>query len=91
MFARNAPDILCHIEKIAPGTVAIDNDEKAVFARLVASPEFCIPISIERAFVLDAFNFKIFPKEKPNRYPNRLCKTTTIKTTELVVKIFMEL
>ena len=83
--------MLCHIENIAPGTVAIDNVEKVVVARLVASPEFCMPISIESAFVFDEFIFKTFPNKKPKRYPKQLCKTTTMKTTKLVVKIFEEL
>ena len=43
-FASNAPDILCHTEKIAPGTVAIARSGKEVCASDVARPEFCIPI-----------------------------------------------
>ena len=50
--ASTAPEILCHTEKIAPGTVAIARFGKADPASDVASPEFCIPISIETAFFL---------------------------------------
>lgn len=52
MLASIAPEILCQTEKIAPGAVAMDRFEKAVPARDVASPEFCIPISIDNAFLL---------------------------------------
>ena len=83
--------MLCHMENIAPGTVAIASVEKDVLARLVARPEFCIPISIERAFVFDKLSFNAFPKQKPKIYPKILCKKTTIKTTKLVVRIFDEL
>lgn len=41
--------MLCHTEKIAPGTVVIARLLNEVTARLVASPEFCIPISTESA------------------------------------------
>ena len=51
IFAKIAPEILCHTEKMAPGTVAIARSGNAVPAKDVARPEFCIPISIERAFV----------------------------------------
>ena len=44
--------MLCQTEKMAPGTVAIARPENAVAARLVASPEFCIPISMESDFFL---------------------------------------
>lgn len=40
--------MLCHTENMAPGTVAMARAENAVAARLVASPEFCMPISMER-------------------------------------------
>lgn len=41
MPASMAPEMLCHTEKIAPGTVARDRSRKAVHASEVASPEFC--------------------------------------------------
>ena len=53
-LARTAPEILCHTEKTAPGTVAMGRPEKAVDARDVASPEFCIPTSMESAFFFGA-------------------------------------
>ena len=34
MLARTAPEILCHTENTAPGTVAIDKSGNAVAARL---------------------------------------------------------
>ena len=40
--------MLCHTENMAPGTVAMARPENAVAARLVARPEFCMPISMER-------------------------------------------
>ena len=64
--AKIAPDILCQTENIAPGTVAMARFEKAVFARLVASPEFCIPISIESAFVFCGVSLKALPSPKPH-------------------------
>ena len=91
MFERIAPDMLCHIENIAPGTVAVASAENEVFARLVARPEFCMPISIERAFVFAGLSFNAIPNKKPKMYPNTLCKITTMKTTKLVVNIFEEL
>ena len=57
--------MLCHTEKIAPGTVAIASDENAVAARLVARPEFCIPISMESAYVLGVENLSNLPIPKP--------------------------
>ena len=50
---------------MAPGTVAIASEENAVAARLVASPEFCMPISMESAFVLGVENLSILPRPKP--------------------------
>ena len=49
--ARIAPEILCHTEKIAPGTVAMAMFGKAEPAREVARPEFCMPISMATAFL----------------------------------------
>ena len=65
MFASIAPEMLCHTEKIAPGTVAIASDENAVPARLVASPEFCMPISMESAFVLEVEKCNSLPSPNP--------------------------
>lgn len=62
ILARIAPEILCHTENMAPGTVAIERSGKAVPASDVANPEFCIPISMERAFFLVAGSFKRTPK-----------------------------
>lgn len=44
-----APLRLCHTEKIAPGTVDIGYIAKWTVAKELASPEFCIPTSIEIA------------------------------------------
>ena len=65
MPASTAPEILCHTEKIAPGTVAIASFGKAVAARLVARPLFCIPISIERALLFDISSLSTFASRKP--------------------------
>ena len=67
MAAKIAPDILCQTEKTAPGTVAMARSGKALAARLVASPEFCIPISIDRARVFAEPDFIVFPIMKPHR------------------------
>ena len=64
---------------------------KAVAARLVARPEFCIPISIERAFIFGGVRRKIFPSPKPQPKPRILCKITTTKTIAPVERIFAEL
>ena len=61
MLARIAPEMLCQTEKMAPGTVAIERSGKAVVAREVARPEFCMPTSIERAFVFGTFNRNNLP------------------------------
>ena len=45
-MASMAPEILCHTENMAPGTVAMASEENAVAARLVASPEFCMGASL---------------------------------------------
>ena len=57
--------MLSHTENMAPGTVAMARPENAVAARLVARPEFCMPISMERAFVLGVENFSSIPRPKP--------------------------
>lgn len=66
MLASIAPDMLCHTENIAPGTVASARSGNAVPASEVASPEFCIPTSMESAFVLATFMWKSFPTPKPH-------------------------
>lgn len=43
------PEKLCHAENMAPGIAAMGNIAKCVAASEVASPEFCIPTSIETA------------------------------------------
>ena len=58
--------MLCHTEKIAPGTVAIARFGNAVPARLVASPEFCILISMESAFVFAGGSLRSLPSPKPH-------------------------
>ena len=88
ILANIAPEMLCHTEKIAPGTVAIANEANDVNARLVARPEFCIPISIEIAFVFAVLYFNIFPNPNPQTYPKTLCKMTTVNTIKPVDKIF---
>ena len=55
--AAKEPEILCHTLKIAPGIAA--TAPKCIIARDVASPEFCIPTSIEIAFDLAISIFKI--------------------------------
>ena len=64
-FARIAPEILCHTEKMAPGTVAIASDGNAVPAREAARPEFCMPISIVSALVCAMSSFNSFPSPNP--------------------------
>ena len=81
------PDMLCHTEKIAPGTVAMAKLGKDVIAKEVANPEFCIPISIDIAFFWDVFMCRIEAILKPATYPNKLCKITTAKITKPVFKI----
>ena len=66
-FAKIAPEILCHTEKIAPGTVAIARFGNAVPAREVARPEFCIPISMEIAFVFALLICNSLPSAKPHQ------------------------
>ena len=55
------PEKLCHAEKIAPGTAASGNMAKCVVASEVASPEFCIPTSMEMAVRLSCGNPNSFP------------------------------
>ena len=57
---------------MAPGTVAIAIFGKAVSARDVASPEFCIPISMARAFLRDMGSRNIRPSANPAIYPKTL-------------------
>ena len=85
--AKIPPDILCHTEKIAPGTVAIAKLGNDVIAKEVANPEFCIPISIDIAFFCDVFMCKRDAVQKPAKYPNKLCSITTAKITKPVCKI----
>ena len=61
---------------------------KADPARVVASPEFCIPTSIATAFFLGGSIPKITPIRYPHRYPSRLCRMTTAKITGPVERIF---
>lgn len=49
MFANMAPDTLCQTLNTAPGTVASGYAAKWTAAREDASPEFCIPTSIDTA------------------------------------------
>ena len=72
ILAKIAPEILCHTEKTAPGTVAIARFGNAVPASDVASPEFCIPISIDNAFFLEAGSLSNLPSKYPHPYPNTL-------------------
>ncbi len=72
MLARIAPEMLCHTEKIAPGTVAIARFENETLARDVARPEFYIPISIDIAFTFDKGILSNFPSRKPQPYPKML-------------------
>ena len=60
--------MLCQTEKIAPGTVAMSRFGNAVPARLVARPEFCIPISMESAFVFAGGSLSSLPSPKPFYY-----------------------
>ena len=85
--AKIPPDILCHTEKMAPGTVAMAKLGKDVIAKEVANPEFCIPISIDMAFFWAVFMCKMEAIPKPATYPNRLCRITTAKMTNPVSKI----
>ena len=62
-----APEMLCQTENIAPGTVAMGIFGKALDASEAASPEFCIPISIETAFFLGIFILN----RTPIRYPHK--------------------
>ena len=63
------PEILCHTEKIAPGT-ATTGFTAALAAKdipkVAARPEFCIPISIAKVFF--CFNLKphTFANTKPS-------------------------
>ena len=50
--ATTAPLMLCHTLNIAPGMVARGKAAKWVAARLLASPEFCIPTSMAIALRL---------------------------------------
>ena len=67
-----APEILCHTENIAPGTVAIAKLENDTLASDVARPEFCIPISIDIAFIFGKGILSIIPSKKPHPYPSML-------------------
>ena len=53
ILAIIAPEILCHTLKTAPGIVANGYCAKCTVAREVASPEFCIPTSMEIALHFD--------------------------------------
>ena len=57
--------MLCHTEKIAPGTVAIASVLKEEAARLVAKPEFCIPTSTHKALVFAALSLRSLPTPNP--------------------------
>ena len=48
-LAATLPEKLCQTENIAPGTVANGKAAKCSAASEVASPEFCMPTSIEIA------------------------------------------
>ena len=85
--AKMAPDILCHTEKMAPGTVAIAKFGNDVIASEVANPEFCMPISIDIAFFLARFMCRSVATPNPAIYPNKLCNITTAKITKPVSKI----
>ena len=61
ILATNAPLILCHTLKMAPGMVAMGKAAKCRTARLEARPEFCIPTSMEMAVR--------FGWERRNRWP----------------------
>ena len=78
---RNAPEILCQTEKIAPGVAAIGILAKTLFASVAASPEFCMPTSIVSALTFAADIPESRATPNPNKYPNRLCKITTAKTS----------
>jgi len=91
ILANTAPEILCHTEKIAPGTVAIERSGNADPAKDVARPEFCIPISIDKAFFFATGRFSSFPSKYPQAYPDKLWIITTRKTIKPVDSIFSEL
>ncbi len=63
MDAAILPEKLCHVENIAPGTAASGNAAKCVAASDVASPEFCMPTSMEIAVRLSCC--------KPSKVPAR--------------------
>ena len=91
MLASIAPEMLCHTEKIAPGTVAMDRFGNAVPARDVASPEFCIPISIDSAFFCGRDKSNIVPSRNPKTYPSRLRRITMANTTIPVARMLCAL
>ena len=90
MLARIEPEMLCQTENMAPGTVAIARVGNVVAAKLEARPEFCMPISIDRAFVFAGLSLSDFPITKPHPQPRRLCNITTRKTILPLEKISAE-
>ncbi len=55
-------------------------DGNYVPASDAASPEFCIPTSIESVLFLDFGILNASATPYPHRYPSRLCSITTAKT-----------
>ena len=62
MFAKIVPLMLCQAQEMAQGTTAIGLDAtKKVMARLVPSPAFCMPTSMERVRFFATENWHILP------------------------------
>ena len=87
-LANKEPEILCHILKIAPGSVANGFAAKFAVASVIARPLFCIPTSIARAVALSYSTWKMRPASNPSPIPARLCKITIQSTRNPDVMIF---
>ena len=72
--ARSVPEIECHVQDTAQ--IIADSGATAncavVVARLVASPAFCIPTSMEIVLFFAVFIPVSLPAPYPSRYPSPL-------------------
>ena len=65
MFAYTAPEMLCHTLNTAPGTAASGMLAKCTVASELASPEFCMPTSMDSVRICSL----VRRRTRPTRYP----------------------
>ena len=71
-YATIAPEKLCHTLNKAPGMVASGYAAKCMVARLLASPEFCMPTSMDIALFFGSGKPSKRPIRKPKLKPHTL-------------------